>query len=219
MIARGEIFLTVLGEEAERLHPEILAQMRAPAPAGGERDDGVFTVAGSRLGRLTALAIPVVGPRMLVTRFARDVPFTLTATPGRDSSGRSTLDSTREFRFPDVTQFISDRLTATPRHGVVHNVLGERGRLQLLEQCSVTSGGALRMDSLRVALRIGGRRLPLGGILGVTVALEDGWDEQQKRRTIAMTVKNPLLGTILEYRGWYRYADADTTDAGSGEAQ
>lgn len=211
MISRGEIFLSVLGEEAERLHPEILAQMRAPVPVGGERVDGVFTRAGSRFGRLTALAIPVVGPRMLVTRFERDVPFTLTASAGHDASGRATLDSTREFRFRGVTQFISDRLTATPGHGVVHNVLGARGMVQLLEKCSVTAAGALRMDSLRVALRVGGRRLPLGGIVGVAVALEDGWDDELKRRTIAMTVRNPLLGTILEYRGWYRYGDAPET--------
>lgn len=209
MIGRGEIFLTVLGEEAERLHPEILAQMRTPVPTGGERAEGVFAVAGSRFRRLTAFALPVVGPRMLVTRFAHDVPFTLTARPGHSSSGRATLDSTREFRFPGATQFISDRLTATSGAGVVHNVLGERGRLQLLEKCSVTPEGALRMDSLRVALRVAGRRLPLRGIFGVTVALEDGWDETRRRRTIEMSVKNPLLGTILEYRGWYRYLEPD----------
>ncbi|WEK60335.1 MAG: DUF4166 domain-containing protein [Candidatus Microbacterium colombiense] len=205
MTSRGEVFLAALGAEAERLHPEILAQMRVHA----DRDDveGVFTVAGSRLGRLMALTRPVVGPGVCVTRFAHDVPFALAQTTGTSRAGRPTLDTSREFRFPGTTQYISDRLTVTPLAGVVHNALGVRGRVELLEECSVTADGHLRMRTRRVALRLAGRRLVLRGLFGVAVDLEDGWDEAHRRRTIQMRVRSPLLGTILEYRGWYRYAD------------
>jgi len=205
--ARGEVFLAALGPDAERLHPEILAQMRAPAAV--DRAEGMFTVAGSRFGRLGILALPVVGPRMLVTRFGRDVPFSLRTRAGRTSSGRATLDTTREFRFPGTTQFISDRLTVSVVPGLVRNLLGARGRVELIEECSVTAQGALRMRTRRIALRLWGRRFALRGILGISVDLEDGWDEAQKRRTIEMRATNPLVGTILEYRGWYRHRDED----------
>ena len=205
MIARGEVFLAALGPDAERLHPEILAQMRTPTAL--DSADGVFTVAGSRFGRLGALALPLVGPRMLVTRFGHDVPFSLRSRAGRTPAGRATLDTTREFRFPGATQFISDRLTVSVVPGLVRNLLGARGRVELIEECSVTADGALRMRTRRIALRFWGRRFALRGILGVTVDLEDGWDEAHGRRTIEMRARNPLVGTILEYRGWYRHVD------------
>lgn len=214
MTARGEAFLRALGADAERLHPQLLAQMRAVAP-DEDRAEGVFEVAGSRFGRLSALGRPVVGPRMLVTRFGRDVPFTLIVSSGVTASGQASLDSIREFRFPGSTQYITDRVTTTVRPGIVHNVLGARGRVEMLEHCSVTDEGALRMRTRRVALRLAGRRIPLAGIFGVAVDLEDGWDESHGRRTIRMRATNPLFGTILEYRGWYRYLDQED---GAGRA-
>lgn len=214
MTARGEVFLRALGADADRLHPQILAQMSTVAP-DEDRAEGVFEVAGSRFGRLSVFGRPFVGPRMLVTRFGRDVPFLLTVRCGVTASGQATLDTTREFRFPGSTQYISDRLTTTPRTGIVHNVLGARGRVEMLEHCSVTDDGALRMRTRRVALRFAGRRIPLAGIFGVDVDLEDGWDEDHRRRTIRMRATNPLFGTVLEYRGWYRYLDQED---GAGRA-
>jgi hypothetical protein len=218
MTARGAVFLAVLGADAERLHPEILAQMRVDA--GPDTAMGVFTVAGSRFGRLTALASPLVGPGLLVTRFAHDVPFRIDTVAGRSPSGRATLAARREFRFPGKVELITDRLTATDRPGIVHNALGARGRVEMLEECSVTSAGALRMRSRAVALRIGGQRIALRGLLRLDVDLVDGWDEVEHRRTIAMRATSPVLGTVLEYRGWYRHEDGSTAcedEPGSGQ--
>ncbi|KJQ54532.1 DUF4166 domain-containing protein [Microbacterium sp. SA39] len=213
MIARGEVFLRALGEDAQRLHPEILTQMQAVVPA--DRAEGVFAVAGSRFGQLGALALPVVGSQMLVTRFGRDVPFTLSMRAERDALGRPTLDTTREFRFPGSAQRITDRLTTSVVPGLVRNLLGARGRVELIEECSVTDEGALRMQTRRIALRLGGRRFALRGILGISVDLEDGWDEVHGRRTISMRARHPLLGTVLEYRGWYRLIDSEGVPASS----
>ncbi|MFS0895651.1 DUF4166 domain-containing protein [Microbacterium sp. 179-I 3D3 NHS] len=204
--ARGAVFLAALGADAHRLHPEILAQMRAPRAE--DTAEGVFQVAGSRFGRLAGLASPLVGPRMLVSRFGQNVPFTLTMRSGRSAAGRPTLDTSREFRFPGATQHIVDRLTASVHPGLVRNLLGARGRVELIEECSVTADGSLRMQTRRVALRIAGRRFWLRGPLSVHVDLVDGWDDRARRRTIAMRARNPIVGTVLEYRGWYRYADA-----------
>ncbi|MBT2486803.1 MULTISPECIES: DUF4166 domain-containing protein [unclassified Microbacterium] len=209
--ARGQVFLAALGADAERLHPEILAQLRAPG--GIERAEGVFTVAGSRFGRWGALAVPVVGPQMLVTRFGRDVPFGIRTATGRTPDGRATLDTIREFRFPGKTQYIADRLTESAIPGMVRNILGTRGRVELIEECSVSDRGGLRMRTRRVALRLWGRRFALRGILGVSVDLEDGWDEESGRRTIEMRATNPVFGTVLEYRGWYRYIGRSEEDA------
>lgn len=210
MIARGEAFLEALGEEAERLHPEILAQMRVAAES--DSAEGVFEVAGSRFGRLAGLASPVVGPGLLVTRFARDVPFRIDTVSGRTRSGRATLATVREFRFPGATQHVTDRLFATGHPGIVQNALGSRGRVEMLEECSVTDDGALRMRTRAVALRLCGCRIALRGILRIDVDLVDGWDEARRRRTIEMRATSPVLGTVMEYRGWYHHAEDATSD-------
>ncbi len=209
-LRRGQVFLDALGAEAERLHPEILAQYRAPAPAG--HAEGVFAVAGSRFGRWAALARPIVGPGLLVPTSGRDVPFVLRTITGRAETGRATLDSTREFLFPGRTARIVDRLTVSVRPGLVRNLLGARGRVELIEECSVTAEGFLRMRTVRVALRLCGRRFALPGPLGVRVDLVDGWDAEHRRRTIDMRAVNPVLGTVLEYRGWYRESEPSPSE-------
>lgn len=205
----GAVFLAALGPAAVELHPELRAQLSAePTGQDGERFAGVFSLAGSRYRRLAALAVPVIGPHAIVTRFARDVPFALTLRARTSPAGGPVLETTREFRFADATQSISDRLVATSAPGVVRNTLGTRGRVELLEECTVGAGGALRMRSRAITVRIGRLRLPLRGVLRMDVDLEDRWDEVERRRTVALRASSPLLGTVLEYRGWYAPAAA-----------
>ena len=214
MTERGAVFLAALGDDAARLHPRILAQMREDPPV--DRALGVFAVAGSRQGLLALLAMPLVGPRLLVTRFGRDVPFTLTEESRSDDEGRPLLESSREFRFRGSTQRVDDRLVATGRPRELRNSLGAWGRVELVLDCSVTADGALRLESRQVAVRLGRRRVVLRGPLRIEVTVEDGWDDRQARRTIAMRTRSPLTGTVMEYRGWYRLEqepDASSADA------
>lgn len=216
MTGHGAVFLAALGAEAERLHPEILARMRREA--GHDAAEGVFAVAGSRFGRLAALATPVVGPGLIMTRYGRDVPFRIDTVAGRSPVGRPTLAATREFRFPRGVEHVSDRLVATGHPGILRNALGARGRVEMLEECSVTADGALRMRSRAVALRAGRRRIALRGLLRIDVEVVDGWDETRRRRTVEMRATSPVLGTILEYRGWYRPAEG-AEDASAADAE
>ncbi|WP_146114335.1 MULTISPECIES: DUF4166 domain-containing protein [Microbacterium] len=213
-VGSGEAFLRALGADAALLHPEIAAQMRTPASRA--RGEGVFARAGSRYRLLNALAMPLLGRDAVVTRIASDVPFSVltesavtTVTVGDAAIERVTLRTTREFRFPSGAQRVSDVMTTSVHPGLVRTLLGERGRVELIEECAVGDGGTLRMRTRRAALRLGGRRIALRGILAVHVDVEDGWDDDNARRTIAVTVRNPLAGTLLEYRGWYRYSSVE----------
>lgn len=207
MSRSAEVLLQALGADARRLHPMLRARMEA---AGGrEEAHGVFALAGSRLRWLNALGTPLVGPDALVSRYARDVPFDLVTVSGSDDRGRAVLDTTREFRFPGGSQRITDRLIASSHPGLVRSVLGRKGRIELIVRCEVTDDGALLMRSERVALRLGARRVALRGILRLDVRVEDGWDAGAERGTIRMSARNPVVGTVLEYRGWYRVVEPD----------
>ncbi|WP_375387504.1 DUF4166 domain-containing protein [uncultured Amnibacterium sp.] len=63
--------------------------------------------------------------------------------------------------------------------------------------------GGLRLDSMRVRLRVGPLRLPLGPLspaVRLTERFEDG------RQRVALTVDVPVLGRIYEYAGSFTYA-------------
>lgn len=204
-----DVLLRALGDDAHRLHPELLRQLNEPALHREGR--GVFTRAGSRFRWVTALGRPVAGADALVTRFERDVPFVVTTAERRDDEGRIVLDTMREFGFRRGTQRIVDRLTPSVHPGLVRNLLGRSGRIELIEECSVSERGFLRMRTRRVALRLAGRRFALKGVLRLDVLVEDGWDANEERRTIEMRARNPIFGTVLEYRGWYRLVDVDAS--------
>ncbi|MEV4775355.1 DUF4166 domain-containing protein [Microbacterium sp. LWH12-1.2] len=212
MIPQGGVFLRALGVRSQQLHPAILAQLSQPH-APEDSVHGVFETAGSRFGRLAFLARPVLGPSLLLTRFGTDVPFVLTARASSTAAGRAVLETTRRFEFPGATEVISDRLVEDPEAGGLRNLLGDRRRIELILDCAVTDQGSLRMQSRHVALVLGGLRIPLRGPFGIVVSVEDGWDAEHQRRTIAMEARHPLLGTVLEYRGWYRPNDLGDADS------
>lgn len=211
MTVSGGVLLEALGAEASRLHPMLHAQMSS----SGERQEarGVFTLAGSRFRRLNLLGVPIVGRDALVSRNERDVPFVLVTATRRDERGRAALDTVREFGFRGDAQLIADRLVASTHPGLVRDVLGRAGRIELILRCEVAEHGALRMVSERAAVRVAGRRIALRGLLRLDVRVEDGWDAVEQRRTIRMRARNPLAGTVLEYRGWYRTVSLGADDA------
>lgn len=204
--AARSVFLAALGSEAARLHPNVLRYVTGPAEPGvigvGE---GVFDIAGSRLGRLNLLARPVVGPDLLVTTHERDVPFTVRNTPVPDERGVGELRAIRTFEFRGGPQSFVDILRPGAAPGTLQNILGRARRVELELECGVTPEGFLSLRSRRAWLRLLGMHIPLPGILSVRADVVDGYDEATGRQTIHATVKNPIMGTVLEYRGSFLY--------------
>ena len=200
------VFLAALGADAERLRPEVLRYVAGP-PAGARVGigEGVFEVAGSRFSGLTRLARPVVGPQLLVTAHERDVPFRIENRPAPSPDGRVELRAERWFRFSSGEQRFVDVLRVGSAPGTLRNLLGAARRVELELRCDVTPRGHLRMRSERAWLRAGRLRLPLPRPLSVRAEVEDGYDETAGRHTIRASVRNPIVGLVMEYRGWFSY--------------
>ena len=206
----GSVFLRALGVEADRLRPEVARYVAGPPEPGLVGiGAGVFVVASSRYGRWNLLARLVVGPEVLVTARERDVPFEVVNRPAIGPGGDPELRAERFFLFSTGTQGFSDVLRVTGEEGILRNLLGAARRLELRLRCDVTEAGHLRLRSERSWLRLRRFRIPLPSILTVGVDLEDGYDPVTERQTISAIVRNPILGTVLEYRGTftYRYAE------------
>jgi hypothetical protein len=208
--ARRSVFLDALGDEAAKLRPEVYEYGAGPPPNSDETHlvgvgEGVFEVAGSRWGFLMGLLRPVIGPDSLVTRYERDVPFGIVNTPTIDGDGRPGIATTRTFRFRGGAQSFRDALVPSHMPGVLLNHLGSRPRLTIVLTCAVSERGHLLLTSRSAHVRIGRRRIRLPRLLGVAARVEDGFDTEHGRRTIDVDVRNPIVGTVMRYRGWFQY--------------
>ena len=207
-MSEGSVFLAALGSDAERLHPAVRRYVAGP-PVDGlvGVGDGVFDVAGSRFRRLNLLLLPFVGRRLLMSAFERDVPFTVVNRPVRAASRDAPreLRAERTFRFSMGPQVFVDSLVYDGRPNMLRNVLGDAGRVRVELGCSVTADGELSLRSCRVWISAGPVRLRLRGPFAIHIDVIDGFDEASDRQTIRATVRNPLAGTVLEYRGSFTY--------------
>lgn len=207
MSAGRSVFLAALGSDAVRLRPEVLAYVSGPAD-GDDRGEGsgVFDVAGSPWGRLTLLLRPITGPGLLVTRLERGVPFDVVNRPVPNGSATPALAATRTFHFRSQSETFVDLLLPGAEPGTVVDVLGRRGRVEILLECAVTPEGNLSLRSRACRLRLGRKRIRLPRFLGVEVSVEDGYDPRRERRTINAEVRNPIVGIVMRYRGWFQYS-------------
>ncbi|MBK0418520.1 DUF4166 domain-containing protein [Leucobacter sp. CSA1] len=213
MNARESVFTRVLGEEeVRRLRPEVFEYVAGPPRGDDDRGshhgvgEGVFEIAGSPYRRLVALLRPFTGPDLLVSRYERNVPFTVVNRPLRLADGSLALAAERIFRFRSGEQRFVDVLYGGGPAGALRNVLGARGRIELELVCAVTAEGHLRMESRGTRLRVGRRSVRLPRLLSVLAEVEDGYDAARGVRTISAAVRNPVLGTVVEYRGSFTYA-------------
>lgn len=195
------VFLHALGDEASRLRPEVW-QYAMGTGTGVGVGEGVFDVAGGRFRALGALARPLVGPDLLMTAYEHDVPFRIVNRPVHGVRGME-LHAERRIRFRSGTFRFVDVLRPGPEPGTLQNLLGRKRRVELLLRCAVTRDGSLQLTSERAWLRLGRTRLRLPALLSVRASLVNGYDPEHRRHLVRATVRSPLLGTVVEYRGWF----------------
>lgn len=205
MTARYSVFLQALGDEARLLRPEV--REYAAGPPDGFRTGhgrGIFEIAGSRYRRFASLLRVFSGPGVMLSAYERDVPFQIVNRPTRESS-RPGLEAERCFEFRRGRQRFVDVLRVGLLPGTLVNTMGRDGRIDVLLKCSVTPDGSLRLRSRAARIRIGPKKFTLPRIFSVKAEAIEGWDAKSERHTISVHVRNPLVGTVLRYRGSFKY--------------
>ena len=144
------------------------------------------------------------GPGVMLSAYERDVPFQIVNRPTRESS-RPGLEAERCFEFRCGRQRFVDVLRVGLLPGTLVNTLGRDGRIDVLLKCSVTPDGSLRLRSRAARIRIGPKKFTLPRLFSVKVEAIEGWDAKSERHTISVHVRNPLVGTVLRYRGSFKY--------------
>lgn len=189
----------VLGERMQELHPRLRAYFGAIPPGRHGWGAGVFDTAGTPRRWLRPALRVLHCQGILLADWQRDVPFTVLNQPGQ----RHTVRALRRFELPGGAWTMVDEI-GLDAQGRLIDRLGHGGLVEAGFTADVASG-ALRLRSTRVALRLGRLRVPIPGFLAPTVLLTERWDDVEQRQCIALTVTAPLLGTLYEYGGSFRY--------------
>ena len=191
------VYQRVLGDEFDRLSPELRAYFSAPPEGSVGRGHGVYAVAGSRRRWLWPVFAYLARRRILFPEFGHDVPFTVTNIPGPGEG----LSSRREFHFPGRERVMQDTMHVVD--GRLHDFLGRRGGLEVRFVVTVSPRGSLRMLSDRAWLHLSGLRLPLPALLSARVVLDESWVDGHQRVDVRM--RHPLFGEIFGYSGTFDY--------------
>ena len=211
-------YQAVLGDDLAGLHPRLQAYFSA-IPAGHHGfGRGVFDAVGTpRRWLWPALAL-LSRTGVVFPVWQHDVPFTVVNRPAGDPS-RQAVTGDRFFALRQGGRHMRDVISADgsgPGSGSgLRDRLGAPPRLDTELAASVVEG-TLRLRSTRVAFLVGGLRIPLPGRISPVVELTESFDDALGAQRVSLTVRAPLVGTIYQYAGSFRYEIRPGEPSGEG---
>jgi hypothetical protein len=173
------VYQRVLGDEFDRLAPELRAYFSAPPADSVGRGHGVYEVAGSHKRWLAPLFAFLAWRRILFPELGYGVPFTVTNIPGPGEG----LSSRREFHLPGRERQMHDTMHVVD--GSLHDFLGRRGGLEVRLRPTVGDDGSLRMLSDRAWLHLRALRVPRAALRARAARRELGRRSPAGRRADA----------------------------------
>ncbi|WP_435358148.1 DUF4166 domain-containing protein [Haloarchaeobius sp. DFWS5] len=193
------IFQRALGSAYSALHPAI--QKRYALTSEDEtRCVGRGTMRHISKNRL---ALPVLWAgtvrNLLFPEGGTDVPFEVRTCPF-DDGGTETVAYIRRFavgpdrRFDAYMHYDADR-------GRIVDALGTNRRLHSELQFSVTSAGALQIETGAQWVAVAGRQVPVPRPFRADIDVTERYDDAEGCFQISVEVFNPLVGRVFAYDG------------------
>ncbi|AFA71971.1 hypothetical protein GPOL_c09080 [Gordonia polyisoprenivorans VH2] len=200
------VYRDVLGSDFDRLHPNIAWRYSI---------DSTSNVAQIGTGILESVYItPALPPpffwyygkrNALPSKTSRMVPFSQGHYCYTDELGRENLAVLRSFDYTSGTRKLNSLLVAG-RTGLV-DYFGDGPELLYPIEPSVTAAGELLLESGPMRWLGRGPKVGMKGLFGAQMKYIEGWDEERQRFRCDATVRNPVIGEILHFRGWFTATD------------
>lgn len=206
------IYQAVLGDDFERLHPEIQRRF------GFSSADGVAAIGRGLMhdvwrGRLYTVPFLYVGTwrRIMFPEVGHHIPFTIENYAYRDDFGRETVSWIRTFESTRTRRFDAYMIHSASRGRIV-DYLGSHQHLAVDIDLSVDPSGGLRLRSGDQRFYEGwlGFRFPM--IFSGVADVHEWFDATTGRFQIEVSVANRRWGPLFGYRGsfdveWRTVAD------------
>ncbi|MCO1581032.1 DUF4166 domain-containing protein [Crossiella sp. SN42] len=211
----GSIFRKALGEDFDRLHPQLRRRFGFSAADGvacvgeGVMEEiwrgSAFTVPFLRLGATRNILFPETG---------RDVPFVIENYAYLDDFGRDTVTFVRTFELGGgLRRRFDATMVHSARRGRVVDYLGTHQHVAVDLDLSVDSRGGLVIRSGEQRLRAGLLDLRVPRALLARAEVREWYDEQAGEFRIEVRVASSWAGPLFGYRGRFTARYWDTAAA------
>ncbi|MGV2621155.1 UNVERIFIED_CONTAM: DUF4166 domain-containing protein [Halobacillus marinus] len=189
------IYQQALGEEFERLHPELKKKF------GLTSDQHLMILGQGRMQEIRGTH-PVLRPllqfgvrdHLVFGERGKDVPFTIENYAYQDEQGRETVSWIRRFFFPYAIRGFDAAMHFNEGKQTIVDELGKSGNVQTSLSMHVTPEGGLYMESA-------GLQLKEKTVLNAVTSVYEHFDERENAIRVHVHVEHPALGTLLMYEG------------------
>ncbi|MFD5215878.1 DUF4166 domain-containing protein [Microbacterium sp. NPDC058345] len=191
-------YLRVLGAGRAGLHPNLATYFEAVPPGHIGIGEGVFHRAGARRRWLWPVFRMLQARGAVLGGWHENVPFTV-----RNRSVEGSAVARRTFHLPAGDWVMRDVVSARA-NGTVVDQLGEPPIVAAAFRVSV-EGGALRLHSTAVGIRLGRLRVRMPKAIAPVIRLRESFDDAARRQRVELSVDVPGLGRVYEYDGTFAY--------------
>ena len=189
-----------LGTAVDELHPRIRDYVQAIPLGSVGRGTGVFEVVGTPRRMLWPVFWVLARKGVVAPVWLHDVPFEIANQPQPGADPR--LAAQRTFALPGGLWTMRDAVSF--KGGALTDDLGSARRYRVALH-AWAEGGALRLRSSGVTVRVGRMHLPLPRLLAPVVHLREEFDEALGRQRVHLRLTHPVIGLLYEYRGTFEY--------------
>ncbi|MGV9827747.1 DUF4166 domain-containing protein [Gordonia sp. NPDC003429] len=204
------VYRDALGSDFDRLHPNVAWRYSIDSTSGvAQMGAGIF----ESVYVSSALPPPVTWfyakRHAFPAKSSRMVPFTQNHYCYRDELDRECLAVLRTFSYTSGKRALNSLLVAG-RSGLV-DYFGDGPELLWPIEPSVTPAGELLLESGPMRWLGRGPKVGMKGMFATQMKYIEGWDDERQRFRCDATVRNPVFGEIIHFRGWFTATDLACT--------
>ncbi|MGV9353594.1 DUF4166 domain-containing protein [Streptomyces misionensis] len=216
MTAPASMFRTVLGDDFDRLHPELRRRFSVGL-ASGEACTGRGVM--HRIWHGPAYVKPFLAlgatRNILVPRAGRDIPFVIENVPYTDTFGRETVSFVRTFDLPGRPRRFDAQMVLSPKGDRILDYLGTHQHLASELHFAAEPDGSLLIRSGEHRFREGPVDVRVPELLGATAEVRETFDDTTGRFRIRVSVVNRRFGPLFGYEGSFTASYTDARSHGT----
>ncbi|MEV7158320.1 DUF4166 domain-containing protein [Streptomyces misionensis] len=216
MTAPASMFRTVLGDDFDRLHPELRRRFSVGL-AGGEACTGRGVM--HRIWHGPAYVKPFLAlgatRNILVPRAGRDIPFVIENVPYTDTFGRETVSFVRTFDLPGRPRRFDAQMVLSPKGDRILDYLGTHRHLASELHFAAEPDGSLLIRSGEHRFREGPVDVRVPELLGATAEVRESFDDTTGRFRVRVSVVNRRFGPLFGYEGSFTASYTDARSHGT----
>ncbi|MET8614831.1 DUF4166 domain-containing protein [Streptomyces misionensis] len=216
MTAPASMFRTVLGDDFDRLHPELRRRFSVGL-AGGEACTGRGVM--HRIWHGPAYVKPFLAlgatRNILVPRAGRDIPFVIENVPYTDTFGRETVSFVRTFDLPGRPRRFDAQMVLSPKGDRILDYLGTHQHLASELHFAAEPDGSLLIRSGEHRFREGPVDVRVPELLGATAEVRESFEDTTGRFRVRVSVVNRRFGPLFGYEGSFTASYTDARSHGT----